>query len=66
MLLASLGASFMHNIITASYKSNYINKLISLGQELSLAILLNNAYNAGVVTWLKLRSDCKILIRKAW
>lgn len=37
-LLASSGTRFMCNGITASYKSNDINELISLGQELSLAV----------------------------
>lgn len=61
----------MLNVITASSKLGDINILISLGQELSLAILLDKAYQDGIVTWLKflgvtMRSECKIIIRKAW
>jgi len=39
----------MLNVITASSKSGDINMLISLGQEQSLAIFLDNACHAGVV-----------------
>lgn len=40
----------MLNVISASPKLGDINMLISLGQELLLAILLDNACHAGVVT----------------
>jgi len=60
----------MLNVITASSKSDDTNMQISLGLELSLAILSDNVYDTGFVTSLNfpgvaMRSECKIVIRKA-
>lgn len=61
----------MLNVITASSESDYTNMQISLGLELSLAILLDSVYDTGFATSLKflgvtMRSECKIVIRKAF